>query len=373
MERDMVRKKNSKTLIIPSDSDNITDLKKQIVEIQKERDAYKKQSYQLEQIFNHTIPLCMTDKDFNVISVNKAYAKMIEKTTEQCIGNKCYDNAPGDKCHTSKCPLTLILNDGKEKVKCEYCKKRDEADETHYLVTTKPYYDIKGNLAGIIESFMDITERKQLENKVSEQERFLHTILDTIQDYISVVTPDLKIIKVNKALQTLFPNQEIIGEKCYEVYHNRKKRCKECAVKKSIKAKKLVKSETKYIDTDNKTVMIEHFAFPMLDADGNVIAVVEYVRNITKRKNAEKKQNTLIKKLNKAISEIKTLKGILPLCSYCKKIRDDKGYWEQVDTYIHENTDADISHGICPDCLKAHFPSHYEEIKNDKTSKVKLK
>ena len=62
------------------------------------------------------------------------------------------------------------------------------------------------------------------------------------------------------------------------------------------------------------------------------------------------------KQLSDYISEIQTLRGILPLCSFCKKIRDDKGYWEQVDVYIHKHSQADISHSICPDCTKKHYP-----------------
>jgi PleD family two-component response regulator len=60
--------------------------------------------------------------------------------------------------------------------------------------------------------------------------------------------------------------------------------------------------------------------------------------------------------LQKALDEIKSLRGILPLCSFCKKIRDDKGYWEQVDVYIYKYSEADISHSICPDCMKEHYP-----------------
>ncbi|MRR39250.1 hypothetical protein EG829_32330 [bacterium] len=73
--------------------------------------------------------------------------------------------------------------------------------------------------------------------------------------------------------------------------------------------------------------------------------------------------NPLIKKLQdsvslleQALSEVRTLKGILPICSFCKKIRNDAGYWEQVDHYIHEHTDADFSHGVCPDCMAKHYP-----------------
>ena len=56
--------------------------------------------------------------------------------------------------------------------------------------------------------------------------------------------------------------------------------------------------------------------------------------------------------LKEALSKISTLRGLLPICAACKKIRDDKGYWKQIETYIMEHTDADFSHGICPDCAK---------------------
>ena len=56
--------------------------------------------------------------------------------------------------------------------------------------------------------------------------------------------------------------------------------------------------------------------------------------------------------LAKALKEIKTLSGLLPICAWCKRIRDDKGYWSQVEAYIHAHTDAGFTHGICPDCFK---------------------
>jgi hypothetical protein len=59
------------------------------------------------------------------------------------------------------------------------------------------------------------------------------------------------------------------------------------------------------------------------------------------------------------LSEVKTLRGILPLCTFCKKIRDDKGYWEQVDVHIAKYSEADISHSLCPECMKKNYPEEY--------------
>jgi YesN/AraC family two-component response regulator len=62
-----------------------------------------------------------------------------------------------------------------------------------------------------------------------------------------------------------------------------------------------------------------------------------------------------------AMAQIKTLSGLLPICSSCKKIRDDQGYWEQVEIYISKHSDADFSHGLCPDCMKTLYPDSYEK------------
>ena len=72
----------------------------------------------------------------------------------------------------------------------------------------------------------------------------------------------------------------------------------------------------------------------------------------TEKKRAEEEREKLVRDLQKALSEVKTLKGIFPICASCKKIRDDKGYWTQIEAYIRDHSEAEFSHGICPDCMK---------------------
>lgn len=71
---------------------------------------------------------------------------------------------------------------------------------------------------------------------------------------------------------------------------------------------------------------------------------------------AERRNRELIGELQKALAEVKTLRGILPICARCKKIRDQEGYWQQVETYMSSRTDAEFSHGICPDCARELYP-----------------
>jgi PleD family two-component response regulator len=71
---------------------------------------------------------------------------------------------------------------------------------------------------------------------------------------------------------------------------------------------------------------------------------------------AERERDRTIQKLQEALSTIKTLSGLLPICANCKKVRDDKGYWKQIEAYVQEHSEAEFSHGICPDCAKKLYP-----------------
>lgn len=79
-------------------------------------------------------------------------------------------------------------------------------------------------------------------------------------------------------------------------------------------------------------------------------------REIKARIRSEKKQEILIKELQSALANVKTLRGLLPICSHCKKIRDDKGYWNRIETYIQARSEAEFSHSICKECAKKLYP-----------------
>jgi PAS domain S-box-containing protein len=85
---------------------------------------------------------------------------------------------------------------------------------------------------------------------------------------------------------------------------------------------------------------------------------------ISKRKEMEEEREKIIEELQKAVHEIKALRGIIPICAYCKKIRDDEGYWYQVEEYISNHSGADFSHGMCPDCYK----KYVDDFENKKES-----
>ena len=90
--------------------------------------------------------------------------------------------------------------------------------------------------------------------------------------------------------------------------------------------------------------------------EATLTSKVELEKEIAERKQAEQERERIIAELKDAISEIRTLSGLLPICSHCKKIRDDKGYWNQIEGYIQDHSVAKFSHSICKECADIYYP-----------------
>jgi len=91
-------------------------------------------------------------------------------------------------------------------------------------------------------------------------------------------------------------------------------------------------------------------ATPVYNADGKLVAAVETLQDITERKRLEEEKEQLVMDLHLASTRIKKLRGLIPICSTCKKIRDDKGYWNKLESFIEEHSEAEFTHSMCPAC-----------------------
>jgi PAS domain-containing protein len=94
------------------------------------------------------------------------------------------------------------------------------------------------------------------------------------------------------------------------------------------------------------------------DAHGHEGGKLITLRDVSLQKKLETEREELLRDLQDVMSQIKVLNGLLPICSNCKKIRDDQGSWHQIEDYIHQNSEADFSHGICPECAQKLYPEY---------------
>jgi PAS domain S-box-containing protein len=116
--------------------------------------------------------------------------------------------------------------------------------------------------------------------------------------------------------------------------------------------------ENRYVCKDGSYRWLLWNAAP--DSQHKVIYSV--ARDITERKRAEEEREQLVRNLLAALAEVRTLRAILPICSYCRKVRDDEDYWHSVEGYISQHTDMKFSHGVCPDCFENEVEPNLQEL-----------
>ena len=204
----------------------------------------------------------------------------------------------------------------------------------------------------------DILKSMQTEKELRHSREISEIILNSMNDAVSLINAnDFSIIDVNKAfLEQYGPTKEhIIGRSCYEVTHNQKEPCCPphdiCPLKETVREGRTAHAEHIHFLPDGSKTFAEITTSPIMDESGQVRQVVHIARNITERKQVEEEREKLIVELQTALSEIKTLRGLLPICMNCHKIKTEHGAWNKLETYISKHSDAEFTHGICPDCF----------------------
>ncbi len=199
----------------------------------------------------------------------------------------------------------------------------------------------------------DITERK----KAEESRRFTQFAIDNTVDQAFWTTADGHFVYVNKAACcTLgYSREELMRLSVFDIGPTFSP---ETFAEhwQGLKTNPNASFETFHRAKDGRVYPVEvRSNYVVFDGKEYNCA---FATDISERKRMESEREALIKKLQKALAEIKELKGILPICSSCKKIRDDKGYWTQIESYIHKHSNAEFSHAICPDCMKKMYPEY---------------
>ena len=120
--------------------------------------------------------------------------------------------------------------------------------------------------------------------------------------------------------------------------------------------------ETVRVRKDRMPVNVSLTVSPIKDSAGRITGASAIARDITAGKRAEGERERLIEELKDALSKVKTLSGLIPICASCKKIRDDSGYWNQIESYIKEHSQAEFSHGICPECVQKLYPEVWKQM-----------
>lgn len=422
------------------------------------------------------------DGIFTYISPN--WINFVGEPAEAAIGRSFEPYVHPDDVHLCREFLNRVLSTGEKQSSVEYRVKHQNGSWRWHYSTGAPLKDEHGQVTGYLGIGRDITERKQAEQALQENERYLRTILQTTVDGFWVIDTQGRVIEVNDAYCTMsgYTREEVIGlevadldaietpeaaakrmqriksngSEIFETRHRRKDGsvfplevsvnwletkggqyvcfCRDLTERKqqeeALRASEArwqfalegardgvwdwnaetndvffsrrwiemlgyepreissdlhewerrvhpedmpavrrdlenhFQGKTAYYQNEHRMLCKDGSYKWVLDRgkvvewteDGRPRRVIGTHADITEQKQREAEREALIRELQEAMSEVKTLSGLLPICANCKKIRDDQGYWNQIETYIQQHSEAEFSHGICRECAEKLYP-----------------
>jgi PAS domain S-box-containing protein len=208
--------------------------------------------------------------------------------------------------------------------------------------------------------------------EVEEARAKLSAIVESSEDAIISKNLDGIITSWNASAERLFGYRasEMIGQSIDRIIPPNAHAQAAEILKRLRRGEHLEHYETVRIAKDGRHIAVSLTISPIFDAAGTIIGAAKIVRDITARKQNEAERDKLIRDLQNALASVKLLSGLLPICASCKKIRDDKGYWSQVESYIQKHSEATFTHGICPDCIRKLYPNQAKDVLGDSPKKA---
>ena len=319
-------------------------------------------------------------RDGEIIELNLSGAKMLGKD-RQSLKNKRFGLYVSDDTKP-------IFNVFLEKV---FSSKAKESCEVTLSINSNlpTFVHLEGIITENAEqcflTAIDITERKKAADLLRESEEQTKSIALAAQDAIIMMNEKGLITFWNLAAEKIFgySENEAIGKNLHQLlapmrYHGEHSKAlshfqhtgQGMAIGKTLELAGIRKNGEEFpIDLSLSSIEIRkswHAIGIVRDiterkkAEQELIKHRDHLKELVKEQTAQLEEKTLL--LESTLANIKTLKALLPICSSCKKIRDDEGYWGQVDTYIASHTDTKFSHSLCPDCLRKEYPDIADEV-----------
>jgi len=371
---------------------------------QEEGDKLREVELRYYAIFEHSpYGILLIDMNGAIIDFNESAHRQLGYSREEFAKLSISDIDPFESPDEIKARITKVLKEGKAEFEVRHRTKGGEIRDVHVITQAM---DLSGRVV-FQTIWNDITEQKRAEEELKKYR-------ERLEELVEERTGELK--RVNEQLQKDIADREtaeealLESEKRYRMLYESAGDAIFILDTEGGKAGQIISANKAAADmhgyTAGELLTLNIRDLDTLDAakdapkriermlkgewlktemthrkkDGTVFPVevnagllelenhkyiLAFDREITERKLAEQEREELVLNLQEALDNVKTLRGLLPICAWCKKVHDDKGYWKKVETYIEEHSDALFTHSMCPECLKKKDPELYEKLSKD--------
>jgi len=206
------------------------------------------------------------------------------------------------------------------------------------------------NFFVLIKAGHNIDQRERADNALRESEEKYRSITESMVNAMYICSPDFRVEFMNSAMIKKI-GYDATGGRCFKTIYGLDEKCPWCIHEKVQKGEVVT---TEIVNPkDGCTYNVSHS--PIFHENGSISKMTIF-RDITQSKLLEVEREKLIKELKNALDQVKQLSGLLPICASCKRIKDDKGDWHQIESYIRDHSEAEFTHGICQECVKKLYP-----------------
>ncbi len=221
-------------------------------------------------------------------------------------------------------------------------------------ISTHQLYIFLGGWIIISLMFKMFSLNKALREKHTQFDNVINNIIP-----ICITNLDYEIIYANQSYWSIWGSVGYKTIKCYEHRPGEFCHTKHCALNQVKDGAQIYTCESqKRSEGQDRFYLVT--ATPYLDSNNKISGFILYFQDITERKELENEKEQLISQFSKSLDQRKLLSGCLPICASCKSIKDENGGWCQFEEYIPNHSEAQFSHGICPDCAKKLYPEVYQ-------------
>ena len=341
-------------------------------DITEQKQAEAQQRFQAQIMSQIHDSVITTDMDGMITSWNKGSENLFHYQANEIIGKHVSVLYPEhSQAYLNNSIIPTLLSKGNFEIETPLTRKRGQ--EFSAMVSLSVLRDENDKITGMIGYSLDITERVKARKALADSERRLNDIINFLPDPTWVIDIKGRVIAWNRAMAQItgVDRAEIIGKGdfAYAVPFYGKPR----PVLIDLVLNPDKEWEKEYLSIQKKDghpIAAEAFipsmgnggkyfsgtAARLYNAEGTAVGAIESMRDITAAKLSERDRDKLIAELQEALAKVRTLSGMLPICASCKKIRDDKGYWKQIESYIRDHSEAEFSHSICPECAQKLYP-----------------
>jgi two-component system, cell cycle sensor histidine kinase and response regulator CckA len=307
-------------------------------------------------------------KDLRFLYANKASEELTGISRVERIGKTVHDLFPKEVADSFTDRDRKVI-EGRRPVDIPEEPILTKHRELRYFHTKKiPIFDQEGVPQYLLTISEDITEVKEVAKALLKSEERLRDLFDNAPVGYHEYDRDGCITNVNRTdLEMLgYTREEMIGQPIWKFNVEEETVHQQILAKLGGKMPPGRELERNYLRKDGTTLPVLIEDRFIKNEKGEITSVRVTIQDITERKRLEEDRERLIHDLQGALLKVKTLSGLVPICASCKKIRDDKGFWNQIESYISEHSTAEFSHSICPECARKLYPDLYEDEGEEK-------